>query len=415
MKSVTPSARHFSELARATAIAELNGLLQTGRLINRVSQLIDALQLERGTSNIWLSSGGRLFDRERGARTRHALQARQEADIELAALAQRPAQSGGARLFHRAARALTALETLPALREGICRQTIAAPAAMSAFTAVIRQLLSLIFDAADAATEPAVSRAMIALFSFMQGKELAGQERALGAAGFARGTFDDAERQQLTTLIEGQSRCFATFSQFAAEDVLGRWTAQRFDNAEFERLRRIACTQSRPEIAGEESALRWFALHTRRMNDLKQVQSALEAALMDSCRVAISQAEQQETSPVDAAAAPEDGAFQIVISPLEETPSAALPPDFLSPQLSRSVLSLAQQQSLRLQQLGQELATLRAGLEERKIIDKAKALLIRQRKLSEEQAYQTLRTLAMNQNKRVVDIAAALLAIADVL
>ncbi|MGL9774793.1 MAG: ANTAR domain-containing protein [Sodalis sp. (in: enterobacteria)] len=79
------------------------------------------------------------------------------------------------------------------------------------------------------------------------------------------------------------------------------------------------------------------------------------------------------------------------------------------------MLSLAQQQSLRLQQLGQELATLRAGLEERKVIDQAKALLIRQRNLSEDQAYQTLCTLAMNQNKRVVDIAAAILAIADVL
>lgn len=411
MKSVVPTARHFTDLARETAIAELSGLLQTGRMINRVSQLIDALQLERGTSNIWLSSDGRLFDRERGARTRHALQARQEADIELAALAQRQPQIGGARLFNRAARALTALETLPALREGISRKTLEPSAAMSGFNEVIRQLLSLIFDA----TEPAVSRAMIALFSFMQGKELAGQERALGAAGFACGAFGDAERLKLTTLIEGQNRCFATFSQFAAEGVMQRWAAHRFDNAEFERLSRIACTQPHPDIAGEESALRWFALHTRRMNEFKQVQSALEAALMDSCRAAIRQAERQEVPPASPHPATEDGAFQLVISPLEETPPGALTTDFLSPQLSRSVLSLAQQQSLRLQQLGQELATLRAGVEERKVIDQAKTLLIRHRNLSEEQAYQTLRTMAMNQNKRLVEIAAAILAIADVL
>lgn len=297
MKSVVPTARHFTDLARATAIAELSGLLQTDRVINRVSQLIDALQLERGTSNIWLSSDGRLFDRERGARTRHAMQARQEADIELAALAQRQPQVGGARLFNRAARALTALKTLAALREGISHKTLEPSAAMSGFNEVIRQLLSLIFDAADAGTEPAVSRAMIALFSFMQCKELAGQERALGAAGFACGAFGDAERLKLTTLIEGQNRCFATFSQFAAEGVMQRWAAHRSDNAEFERLRRIACTQPHPDIAGEESALRWFALHTRRMNGFKQVQSALEAALMDSCRAAIRQAERQEEPP----------------------------------------------------------------------------------------------------------------------
>lgn len=136
---------------------------------------------------------------------------------------------------------------------------------------------------------------------------------------------------------------------------------------------------------------------------------------MDSCRAAIRQAERQEEPPASPHPAAEGGAFQLVISPLEETPPGVLTTDFLSPQLSRSVLSLAQQQSLRLQQLGQELATLRAGVEERKVIDQAKTLLIRHRNLSEEQAYQTLRTMAMNQNKRLVEIAAAILAIADVL
>lgn len=136
---------------------------------------------------------------------------------------------------------------------------------------------------------------------------------------------------------------------------------------------------------------------------------------MDSCRAAIRQAERQEEPPASPHPAAEDGAFQLVISLLEETPPGALTSDFLSSQLSRSVLSLAQQQSQRLQQLGQELATLCAGVEERKVIDQAKTLLIRHRNLSEEQAYQTLRTMAMNQNKRLVEIAAAILAIADVL
>ncbi len=41
--------------------------------------------------------------------------------------------------------------------------------------------------------------------SFMQGKELVGQERALGALGFTRGEFSDSLRQQLVDRIDGQA------------------------------------------------------------------------------------------------------------------------------------------------------------------------------------------------------------------
>lgn len=49
------------------------------------------------------------------------------------------------------------------------------------------------------------------------------------------------------------------------------------------------------------------------------------------------------------------------------------------------------------------------ALEERKLIEKAKSLLMTHRGMQEEQARQTLRKMAMDKNQRMVEIARALL------
>ena len=62
-----------------------------------------------------------------------------------------------------------------------------------------------------------------------------------------------------------------------------------------------------------------------------------------------------------------------------------------------------------------ELDEARTALEERKIIDRAKAILMRQRNLTEADAYALLRSTAMNQNRRIVDIAQSLVTAAGLL
>ena len=70
---------------------------------------------------------------------------------------------------------------------GVRQRATTAGEATQHFSRVIAALLALVFEAADVAAEPAVSRLLVALFNLMQGKELAGQERASGAAAFAAG------------------------------------------------------------------------------------------------------------------------------------------------------------------------------------------------------------------------------------
>jgi two-component system, response regulator / RNA-binding antiterminator len=62
-----------------------------------------------------------------------------------------------------------------------------------------------------------------------------------------------------------------------------------------------------------------------------------------------------------------------------------------------------------------ELEQAKGELEDRKTIDKAKGLLMATRGLSEQDAYQLLRKTAMNQNRRLVDIAQGLITAAQLL
>ncbi|NVO24590.1 ANTAR domain-containing protein [Donghicola sp. C2-DW-16] len=67
------------------------------------------------------------------------------------------------------------------------------------------------------------------------------------------------------------------------------------------------------------------------------------------------------------------------------------------------------------QRVRKELETTKRALEERKIIDRAKGLLMKARGIDEEAAYSLLRKTAMDQNKRVVDVASALVTAAGLL
>jgi len=67
------------------------------------------------------------------------------------------------------------------------------------------------------------------------------------------------------------------------------------------------------------------------------------------------------------------------------------------------------------QALRTELQKTRDTLDERKIIDKAKGIVIAQKECSEDDAYKILRKLSMENNKRIVEVAEQIISITNVL
>ena len=89
--------------------------------------------------------------------------------------------------------------------------------------------------------------------------------------------------------------------------------------------------------------------------------------------------------------------------------------DGLSPHRIKPLLEVAIARFREYQALREELAATRNTLAERKVIERAKGILMRRKGLDEEAAYQALRRAAMDQNLRLAEVARNLVAAADLL
>jgi response regulator NasT len=89
--------------------------------------------------------------------------------------------------------------------------------------------------------------------------------------------------------------------------------------------------------------------------------------------------------------------------------------DGLRKERVRPILDMAISRFNAFSRMQRELDEARSELESRKIIEKAKGILMRSRSLSEDEAYQLLRKTAMNQNRKIVEIAQSLITAAALL
>jgi response regulator NasT len=89
---------------------------------------------------------------------------------------------------------------------------------------------------------------------------------------------------------------------------------------------------------------------------------------------------------------------------------AGLAPDRIRPILDVAMARFQHEQALR-----HELAEARTELKDRKLIDRAKGILMTRQGLTEPEAYDKLRRTAMDKGLRIVDVAQRILDVADLL
>lgn len=89
--------------------------------------------------------------------------------------------------------------------------------------------------------------------------------------------------------------------------------------------------------------------------------------------------------------------------------------DGLQPDRIKAILDAAIARFHVFQRMRIELATTKAALEERKLIDRAKGMVMRAKGISEDEAYALIRKAAMDQGRKIADIAAALVTAAKLL
>jgi len=89
--------------------------------------------------------------------------------------------------------------------------------------------------------------------------------------------------------------------------------------------------------------------------------------------------------------------------------------DGLKKERVKNILDLCISRFNAFSRLQDELDRTKTALEERKVIDRAKGILMKAKSLTEEQAYTLLRKTAMNEKKKIVEIAQSVITAAEML
>lgn len=89
--------------------------------------------------------------------------------------------------------------------------------------------------------------------------------------------------------------------------------------------------------------------------------------------------------------------------------------DGLNTERVKPIMDVAIARFREFQALREELEQTKTTLADRKVIDKAKGIIMKQRGMDESEAYKSLRKMAMDSNKRISEIAKDVIAIAELL
>ncbi|WP_034298531.1 ANTAR domain-containing response regulator [Herbaspirillum sp. RV1423] len=135
-------------------------------------------------------------------------------------------------------------------------------------------------------------------------------------------------------------------------------------------------------------------------SDARDVLEHIVIATRDERRPIVMFTEDDDTSSMEAAM--EAGVTAYIV--------AGLQAERIKPVLDVALARFRQEQKLRA-----ELSDTKHKLAERKVIERAKGLLMARHKLSEDEAYQKLRSMAMNKNLKLSEIAQRLLDVEDLL
>ena len=236
------------------------------------------------------------------------------------------------------------------------------------------------------------------------------------------GRSDAGHQQRLVHLIDAQERNFQLFADFADSEAIAQWQALEASRciAPLERFRRILCSTRPGEALNAEISDQWFDICSERLTGIMVLVKFMVVALQRTCSKLIIEAERDLAD-----------AEGLLARLVQHPPASADRVDRffdpsrphrhgheLSPAVHRtpesmeqSIIDVLQAQSVRLASVESELQAARRAPDERKLIERAKGVLMARPRVSEEKAYKALRDASMSQNRRIADVAEATLAL----
>ena len=257
---------------------ELYRVRDLAYLAPKVSDLVHELQKERGRSAGFIGSRGRDFADSLPPQRRETDVKRAEAQ---AAIDSFDFSAFEASLGDAARDAVGKLGGLEKMRGAVDSFGLSVPEMAKYYTGTIMSLLGIVDQLQRASSDDQVSKEIAGYTSFLQGKERAGLERAMGAAGFGAGQFQQAIYNNLVRLIGAQDLYFTNLRLFAdgeATDFFER-TMTGKPVEEVARMRKVALSSPQTGDLAGVTAAEWFQTITAKINLMKQVEDHIASNL----------------------------------------------------------------------------------------------------------------------------------------
>ena len=262
---------------RSNIRAEMLRMQPVADGVEKLSHLVHELQRERGLSSAFLNSKGVQMRSELGEQRKRT---DAERSIALRVLDELR-QSGTAGMAAATQASQEILGELDRRRSEVDSQTIAPPAAVGYLTEVIGRLIPVITGISKLSVDDDISKSVAAYANLIEGKERAGQERAVVAGGLAAGRFDPQAYVRAIGLATAQDSFFSAFRAVATPKAKELFNATLSGSA-IDKFKDMRKTVEQGGLAGDFKSLdskSWFDAATVRIEMLKTVEDGLAAEL----------------------------------------------------------------------------------------------------------------------------------------
>ncbi len=263
----------FSSAMEARTSAEkAQAIEKIARFSPKISDLVHELQKERGRSAGYIGTGLR-------ADLKTAVDS-QRRDTDTILNQFRSADVGfdgsalGGDFEAILQRARSSLSELGRSRQSVDAGQFTVPQMARYYTSTIARLLDIVKYMTISANDPSVMQALTGYVGILEAKERAGQERAMGNAGFNAGEFPAGIYNRFVGLISEQEAFISVFRNFSSSDLVSMYdrtlTGVAVDKVE--RYRELALS-TRGALGGRENAPSdWFEQITTKIDLIKQVE-----------------------------------------------------------------------------------------------------------------------------------------------
>ena len=259
----------FPKIEDVRDYAKLDQLIT---LATNASSLVHEQQKERGATAVFLGSGGTEFEAQLTAQRLETNEKRKiaVADFErqFDAFRMEPAFAS---LASDSEAILSTLAQMDTIRSSVDAQTITIAEGIAYYTNLNGQILRFIKNISTFANDVDISSRVISFAGFLQGKERAGIERAVGSVAFSAGNFSSESLLRFQTLIQIQEIYYSVFLADASPKSIAKFEEAMASRAtdSVQRMREVALEAGTMGDLAGISGDDFFQAKTEKINLLK--------------------------------------------------------------------------------------------------------------------------------------------------